>query len=110
MRERDRLGQAGGGAAAEADDAVGPGLGDRGAGALGELDGDVLDDLVPASGEPVAEPSGGLVGEVLRLAVGDQEDAADVEPIDLRGDLIDPPRSEDDAARMRRVLERIDGP
>ncbi len=98
--ERDRLGEAGRRAAAEAGDAVGVGGGDGGAGAFGELDGDVLDHLVPAPDDPAAEPAGGLVGEVLGLAVGDEEQPTDVEAIDFGGDLTDPSRAEDHAARM----------
>ena len=73
--ERDRLGETGRGAPTQADDGVGVRLGRCGPGPFGELEGHVLDDLVPMRDDERAERLGKRVAELLGLAVDDEEDA-----------------------------------
>ena len=51
-------------------------LGDGGSSPFGELEGHVLDDVVPAGDDERAELLGERVAELLRLAVDDEEDAS----------------------------------
>ena len=72
---------------------------------VGELDRDVLHDLVPAGDEERIEPAGELVGDRLCLTVGDEEHPPAAEPLDLGTDLGAPPGAEHDPPRQRFVRE-----
>ena len=107
--EGDDLRGPGRGTAADAEQGVGARLRGHRAGALGDLVGDVRADLVEDPDDPVAEDRGELLGERALLHGRDEQEAVDVEPVDLGGELLARgPGGEDDAPGQRVVGERAD--